>query len=294
MKKVMLILLVLIAGCTIIQPTVTAPPRLFVTSTQPTMLFVATETHTPTPLATPESSTRPPLSTKTKEPILFASPESRETLQGLLLTNGGCRFPCYWGIIIPGKTKWEDAWKSLESMADSFEANGKYYVVKFISPNSPDKFYHLGLIVDDGIILRVRGATDKHTIKTFFEEYGVPDEIFLEACGVCREPIDHALFLYYENGIWVHYQFTRDYGYARTKREIELCENDIGRIGFPLYLWDPKLFDMDNHPSKYFHTAWEVKSIKEATGLEPEEFYDAIVNGDGNFCVYSAPEIWYP
>jgi hypothetical protein len=284
MKKIMLILLTLMAGCTSLQSNIA-------TSTP----FSATSwTQTPVSPIASVTPIKHPTIAQTHHSLQPISPEAPRTVRELLLNNGGCRFPCYWGIITPGKTKWEDAWISLESMADSFEANGKYYVVKFVSPNSPEKFFHLGLIVDDGIILRVRGATDKHTIKTFLEEYGVPDEIFLEACGVCREPIDHALFLYYENGIWVHYQFTRDYGYTRGKREIELCESDIERIGFPLYLWDPKLFDMDDHPSEYFHTAWEVKPIKEATGLEREEFYDAIMNGDGNFCVYSDPEIWYP
>jgi hypothetical protein len=286
MKKIMLILLTLMAGCTSLQSNIATSTPFSATSWTQTPIY---------PIASVTPIKHPTID-QTHQSLQPISPEAPRTVHELLLNNGGCRFPCYWGIITPGKTKWEDAWISLESMADSFEKSGNFYTLRLKNPQSDYGMYYLYLVTNnDGIILEIRGSTGKYNIKTFFEEHGIPDEIFLEACGVCLEPVDHKIFLYYRNqGIWVASQISKNYGYARGKREITLCQSDFEKIGFPLKLWDPTLIHMSANPSEVFHTAWEVKSIQEATGLEREEFYDAIMNGDGNFCVYSDPEIWYP
>jgi hypothetical protein len=87
-------------------------PQTFVTT--PTVGGSATPTAIPSSTATEESPTLTPAPTTTNTPRPSLTPsatlspeEKKQKLMDLLRTNGGCDFPCWWGIQ-PGTTSTQD------------------------------------------------------------------------------------------------------------------------------------------------------------------------------------------
>ncbi len=90
----------LLTGC-VVQTTAPPPPPTH----QPTYTPRATYTPLPLPSATP-TPTATPEPTWTPGPMLSAEAE-RQFFDDLFATNGGCEFPCWWGIT-PGVTSWDE------------------------------------------------------------------------------------------------------------------------------------------------------------------------------------------
>lgn len=99
-------LLVMLSSC---MPTEESSPELANTAT-----FTLTNTATSTP-----TLTKTPIPTWTAEPSFAEMPEGFQAqIEELLLTNGNCDYPCWWGLT-PGKTKFVDARKFIEPLSIS-------------------------------------------------------------------------------------------------------------------------------------------------------------------------------
>jgi hypothetical protein len=120
MKKesvICILLIVIVASCSSLRD-INSQPFQNTPAPTATLTRAATSTSTITlePLATSDFS-QTPLPT-------LSSENSSRTVQVLMETNGGCRLPCWWGIL-PGKTSWQSAEKYLSSITTSiYESAG--------------------------------------------------------------------------------------------------------------------------------------------------------------------------
>ncbi len=102
----LLMLILALAGCTPVSPTIQPTQKVQLPSPLPTSL-PATDTVSPT-LTKVSTTTETPSPTATQTPLATLGPESvKETMQPLLQNPMNCDTPCFWGII-PQKTRFDD------------------------------------------------------------------------------------------------------------------------------------------------------------------------------------------
>jgi hypothetical protein len=104
-RKIMVFLLLFMAGCSVPIATVATPETTAYTSPTRVSSLVTLVTPTPTltsPKVTPSlTPTVISLATPTPQPTLSAD-KAKELVFGLLKNNGDCRLPCFWGLT-PGQ-----------------------------------------------------------------------------------------------------------------------------------------------------------------------------------------------
>lgn len=118
-----LVLIGFLAAChssTSVTPTVVP---VATTIPDPTSIVTIQPTNTPTHqiqfTSTPHGTPLPtPAFTWTSLPILPTLSTSGADLliSDLLINNGGCKLPCWWGIM-PGETPWNEAYQTLSTFA---------------------------------------------------------------------------------------------------------------------------------------------------------------------------------
>lgn len=228
--------------------------------------------------------------------------QARERITELFKTNGGCRFPCWWGIV-PGKTSWQEANAILEPLV----------------PNSSVMRY----LDDDGVRLYVDGSyggrgfgTDvmiygnqytpvteiktidiqpeylsNLTLSKIFKSYGMPGGIYIRnPYHVNSSGVDNFdLYIHYpSDGFAVRYVYK---GYTPFTT-IQVCgldqpafaDFDVGELSVASdirkvsaiadWYWDDEL----------------IKPLDVQTTWTIETFYKAIVSPDGQtVCIESRP-----
>lgn len=116
----------LMATCCLLSLIACQPPALS-PSQEATEMALPMPTHTPIPTLTSIATPLPPTPTitlmPTLAPIVTRTPlpalppdEALNRVLELYETNGGCQYPCWWGII-PGETTWADARHFLSAFA---------------------------------------------------------------------------------------------------------------------------------------------------------------------------------
>ena len=87
------------------------------------------------------SPTKFPTPTKTQAPTSTFSPEEIQAqIAELLETNGGCDFPCWWGLM-PGKTRFDDAQRFIEPLSISsgiWDTDPRIFYASIPVPNTDD------------------------------------------------------------------------------------------------------------------------------------------------------------
>lgn len=193
-----LVVIIFLAGCVanhnstqVISTEATLEHAETVTSTiQPTMTLPSktpTETIPPSPMPsftlTPTSPTWTPLPTLTLHGALLRVAELEET-------NGGCRFPCWWGIT-PGVTSFQKAKQFLSSFTKvepdpgpvSRYIDGEQHFMEALDFEYPPFDYsvprHTGLGIKDGqiwtIVLNPYTSAKQYTLSRLLTAYGEPD-----------------------------------------------------------------------------------------------------------------------
>lgn len=125
MKKIswlmVIIMALFLAGCSnLAAPTATLEASA--TEATPTQITVTPSmTSTITPELKHTSTSLSP--TWTPLPTLDQADKQR-LVSDLLSTNGGCRLPCWWGLI-PGKTNWAQAFQFLSQLDPNIYITGK-------------------------------------------------------------------------------------------------------------------------------------------------------------------------
>ncbi len=200
-------------------------------------LSIITSTPKPKPSPTIFWITIPP-----QEPVSL--PTAKVKVEDLLISNGGCQLPCWWGFE-PGKTKFSSAVKVFSPISSEISIPGNksdetfvaYLAFPVSETISPTYFWHRYIVVD-GVIQRFEvwpGYIDKYNIPNILHDYGDPDEVKVNGLIDPNNfnPIT-IIFYYSEKGIVARY----DLDGIITGDKMRFCvASDQGPT---LILWKPE------------------------------------------------------
>jgi hypothetical protein len=289
---------------------------------------VPTSNNTPKPLPTESASYTPShtyvstitaIATSTNfsevptiiwNPIPTLSPqESMSKASDLLINNGGCLFPCWWGIT-PGKTSAVEAIQFLATftelrtvigtpgnerstilepgssfnyMSSTYQINGNY--------GGTDYTFEDGMV--DTISPYHGGGTGNRRAEVYelsrvLSTYQKPDEIwFAAAPGSPAGNVADIYLFYGKQGFFVHYAY---FDLKRDQINMQICPQGIGPE--ELAMWAVQYHQYTSLENYYFHTTVSKPSFELATGMNPEDFYQMYKNIGNNQCFDTPVSLW--
>jgi hypothetical protein len=267
----------------------------FQTTSAPTATLINTSTSTaiitPEALASPESS-QTPLPT-------FNSEISSLTVKALMENNGGCRLPCWWGVI-PGKTSWHSAEESLSSITTSiYESAGaapdtRRIEMVFPAPYPSDgefrQVYRVRNDVVDRIEILPQDFSKYSLPEEILVELGTPDMIFLG--GTIEAPQSFQLVLYYPSqGVFALYSNTVQP--VQQQDLIDVCFDESTMDYVDIYLWNPTdsfSETLDFIFANYYRPFHDIELVTDMTKSELRNLFLS-QNHDG--CFQTASSFWH-
>ena len=234
-------------------------------------------------------------------------------MRELLRTNGGCKLPCWWGIV-PGRTTWLEAESFLnhlgfrtssETLADGSVLHG-FGGTEFEDEhlyNSIGIYERNGNI--DAIGIRGNGWSNmsgfheiwgKYDLQNFLPDYGQPSRIWLSSVSndIGAPGIEgYRLWLFYDRfGFVLSYHAA---GAIIDGENYHICprmdDEDIGEIRMLLQSPDnPEPLDRIDENTEWFRKS--TKSIDKATGLSTEDFYQLFIQEEQPACFDTPIDIW--
>lgn len=282
----MLMMLVLLSGCF---PATVQTPHLTVETLA--SLPTSAVTVTPTALAT-SSPTLLPSTTPTMRPTPLPTVPS-EDAEALIIklseTNGDCQLPCWWGWIVPGKTKWQDVHQFLRTFAMKIRLNRdrdglQYWSAHFTVPKTiePSEELIASIDVRAGVIEQLL-IGQPYVLTDLLEENGKPNDVLLEISDDTFEAFspwgvfEIALF-WQDKGILAVYE-----GRIEKTEPLHLCMNKIDKTATSFWLWDParkRTMEEVGGQSLFGTPPFlpEFHSLQEVIGIDIETFHQTYSN----------------
>ena len=280
------------------------------TPAEENIVIQTTPTQSPLP-----SSTQTFISTPTVFPTWTPAPtlsrqDARALVKDLLENNGGCRLPCWWGMV-PGQTDWNTSRHFLETFVISIEQGEEGQIIKDGVPVYATNYsiryegeggYKSGFLIGivDGIISEVETGWDRNQknyyLQRLLADYGQPDEVFIRAhryTSTGDPPPFHILLNFKKNGFWVNYDMDGEL----VGNKIRGCPQSINPV---LYLWstdeDWTLEDMIQlayGPPVPHAPEYPTLPLKEATGMDVETFTDIFKDPNNQSCIETPADLWF-
>jgi hypothetical protein len=267
--------------------------QLIPRSTQlPSTILTATPTPPMPTQAVPVPSLAPP-------PTL-APPATDSFAKEMLLTNGGCELPCWWGIE-PGKTDWA-----------TVENRISYYGGRvFDIPYAATVFdYRIRQAFDhqDGKVRSIRaigevpgGKTNdtlsadwrRFSLERILSDYGKPTQVLLDLSNYCADRCpaltEYGMYVLYDQlGILIRY-----FGSAPRGDPILVCPIFAQVNYIELWLQSPQ--DSDPLLERMHLDPDELKGLRplgETTGMSIDTFYETFKDSSSKACVSSPAKFW--
>lgn len=273
----------------------TNPPATETPSLSPSQAV----TYTPTPL--PPTSTFLPT-------LAVQNPESMAL--NLYATNGGCKLPCWWGII-PGETSWESARNFLEPFSlkinKYFNERDKlnYYYSHFKVPENVNlsEDVNIGFRVNDGGFVDFITTANPWRIKSpdyslsyILSTYGIPSEVRFVATANSPhigKPFYTYYLFYFDLGILTA---SSNVGYL-TGDNIEICPQNYSETPI-LLLWDKNLgytFDYLNENRFIINThfpKFNFLDLEDISNFNVDHFYETFLVPGALECIETPLAIW--
>jgi hypothetical protein len=310
------------------QPTPTEPPNtpsILYTSNTPVQKpssgdvtippVPATASITPTFTPTVRSTTLlSPTATMTVTPLASLSViDSQKQFVDLLVDNGGCLYPCWFGFT-PGKSSYSEVENFLRSFTTqyitrNFLNHSTFYFAFHNPPDMPIKTTLQGTIYGEtkGYLQRVyfEVPTASYPVSRILTQYGPPDEIRLLALGYYMGLSEKGTFwvvlLYQDKGIMVEYE-----GYMDKTKTLDICfsPNQL-RAYSRIFLWNPELkYSFTKAGSlmplatKDFATEQDIQRdyhpIQEVSNLDIQSFYDQYRQDTNKGDCFQVPDLDWP
>lgn len=294
---------------------ITSPPIVMPTPTS--FKEPSSETDTPTPVAMHEPATK--AITQTLVPTLSFQ-ESEEEILKLLQNNGGCHFPCWWGLT-PGETNHEVAEISLQKLITDSSSFDFYDKVSggswFIKRNDLIldlivSFTHDRVLVDviEGlrVTIEVKKELKDGVYETVWENpinqqilssFMLPNILLVN--GQPKE------IYVYPNESWMYFNLVLDYsdkGFAiwYSAQLESLDDKYIGCMANAftrLYLWAPEFeytwaegITGNGDVSEISSLNRDFRPLEVVTAITSREFYEASINGKLEGCIETQKKLW--
>lgn len=272
--------------------------------------YADTPTHTPS--VTVEPNTEPEV---LPEPSLTPLPslsviEAQSIIQELLVSDPQCDLPCWWGIE-PGLTTWSEGYQFLIQFANidrMFESIGNYYEYDVLVDGEMVTRRQLRMLLelsnDDRVIVAFEGSNDgidwievfitdnsieDYHFHNLLEKYGTPDEVLLNFRGSLDGIAPFDIYLYYKDkGFLAEYNWNADI----TEEFIYGCPLPTSPW---LWLWSEGntwAEELLNRELTEPHIPF--KYLEEATGMDPNAFYEVFTNNIEKACIETYASVWVP
>lgn len=241
--------------------------------------------------------TSAPRTTITNVPTL-TSQEKMDVVTALEENNGGCEYPCWWGII-PGETNWQDAEKILGPIANSdltFQLgnNQKGHTLEFIGENND---FSVRIIENKDKIVDVIRLNDNMPLAEFLQKYGKPDEIRISSDGLVPGPsIMRIALFYFDIGVMKGYLGESEIITHGGIEYLRNCANDFYESG-PISLWNPKMkttfeeVPMDNLVGGA-PTSLQLVTIEDYSNYDVKSLCSAAINNPALACIETRADFW--
>lgn len=292
----------------------TEPPNILDIHTSTPTFTLSPPPSTPTPTlegtetvtAAPQPS---PTSTPTWTPAPTLSSQAAQALvQQMLNDNGGCEFPCWWGMV-PGETRWDTARHFLETFATAFKQGGEGYRVvdgqevygtnySIIFPLSDSRT--VGFIVDirnefiSGFLVNPV-VLETYYLPALLTEFGEPETVLIYTHRVTptgSPPPFHLILYYPEKGIFATYELTGKV----TGGKVIGCPKDERPF---IDLWSPQggislddLLRSAGFGPDLSDTSETPKDIETAAGMDEAEFYRLFSDPATSTCIKTPADLW--
>ncbi|MCA9900461.1 MAG: hypothetical protein H6654_04280 [Ardenticatenaceae bacterium] len=326
-------LLALLIGCTVSQPnslennsiiaeasltvkatlaipslaTLTSPATPFPNENVATTLTPASTQTATSPLLPSATSTNVSTLTPTLTPLPTFSPQERGLLfSELMISNGGCDLPCWWGFEM-GKS-------SLDEVRQLYKAFGAHITqqsgdngiiileAQFVDPQTENgqQIRH-SFVAQNNILIEAEVQLIKqpsYQIESILRRLGQPSEIWMSTIPEpYLEQLPADFLLYFSKlGVIAGYRTSGE----KVNDTISVCFNNTG--GGTLHLWDPNIWDPNNSKGIVERTN-QASSIFNLDGYHPieevsnwdvESFYTMLSNDGHIECLETPSELWRP
>jgi len=290
---------VYLAGCTARVPSPSPIPTISETATPEPSLTLA-------PTLTPSvTRTAKPTATATREPLPTLPPtEALEKVQELLETNGGCAFPCWWGIT-PGETNWEEVVDTLQPIAWRISSFKNHPVYKdkvtrefyFAIDDQPTLMNSLmAVFVLEKATLRIEWITtgQNYNLISLLESLGPPEEVWMTATGIpITGPTAYEIYLFYPaKGIMASIGGDARVIHQKGDDFVLLCQSMFLEDAGGLRFWSP---DKKIEFHQFFREFDRINGylpIESVLGNSLQEFTDFILENDDANCLEIPMSKW--
>jgi hypothetical protein len=244
--------------------------------------------------------------TRTNTPTLIPTlplEEAMARIAELEETNGGCEYPCYWGIT-PGVTTWEDARLILAPIAEYIELEGvrnhryMYWINTTDGVIEPEGYRHgFEIFVFEHVVEKIvfYKALPLDGILRFF---GPPSEVLYAVAEGSNDYTSFEFYLLYpEQGMIIEvfdYDHSQYVVHDDGVRYVEICSPGIGLHGASVTLYDP------TDPHLYERVldeailgSHDLPDIYSGLGISVEEFYATFSDPSSQACL-SNPAQYIP
>ncbi|MDH5508064.1 MAG: hypothetical protein OEZ02_12655 [Anaerolineae bacterium] len=290
----LLAVLFLLVGCSPLATSAPVDPNVSLQTDTPTPKPLATTTSKPTEQSILELKHN--LDTPTVTPIpTLSSENAKKLVLELIADNGGCEYPCWWGIT-PGETLWADAHNFLSSFAKSISYDGDYHEYVMVLPDWDDIRLHFADFRVEDQVVDVIHLGNPLSVSETLGQFGKPSQIWL-SIGSDGPIIAQGFYLtlfYQGRGImknFVGYPIVND-------ALITICPNTISEYGGPIWLWSPKRARSFQDIAKPHLRGYLLEThflLDEVTDIGVDYFYDTYVDPSNAAVCFDMPNpYWKP
>jgi hypothetical protein len=235
------------------------------------------------------TSTIMPSQTQSLTPFPTIQPDEIQVfLRNLMINNGGCRLPCWWGIT-PAITSWEGARQFLESFESKIFHNESLpdsYSVEYGISKEGDYFGAAWYYVRNGTVISIvvspLGTDTGYQLNQMLDNYGVPDEIsiFTYPYYLSHGQLPFIVILrYLDEKVIAYYEFRGDI----------IGDNVLACLGKAIV--GPSLIIGESQdPVGLFNI--EDQSLETATGKSVTDFFQTYRTADNTFCLRTPVNMW--
>lgn len=266
----------------------------------------STATNTPTPTTTPvlpvPTSSVTPSPTRISSTPTFAptltSEQKADNFTRLMIENGGCELPCWWGII-PGETE-------IKTIADQFIPKGLIWWEEWnqLDASRSGSGALVTFSTEENVVqtIKVWGGSEgdtfvqnweRYSLDQVLTRYGMPSDVFVYyPYKADPGPSTYQLYLFYEaRGIEIDYAgMSQDFN---DKEETQVCPNLRNVFRINLFLYQPtqisNIVETVIPPDTISFiagpdTVYDLISWEQATDTTLESFYETFSQLDSEAC----------
>jgi hypothetical protein len=243
-----------------------------------------------------------PTMTQTILPAQTATPTQPNSaaiqrIEELEATNGGCEYPCFWGITL-GVSHTEDVWNLLEPLSTTFhfahqtwpeEHSG--YSFNFRRGTTWDGIGSAFFEFRNDLVERMRVTFHNESYEEILDQFGSPEEVIYWFSSVDRDlniPLGTFYFLYPSQGIVLELEQlpAATVTFNDDHYIYQVCVQSLEEVDFTLDFYDINLYSMyPDFVSRLLAEHPIRQNVMNLMGMTPEQFYDAFIDPQSTLCI---------